>query len=259
MDTQRLRPTKSYRRLDASALVGSLEQLQARIRDRFPDAGLARVCAELITITRENSRRAAAIGRSNPWIWAGAIAFVGVGGLSLAWLLRQIDFSQTRADNWYTVIQGFDATLHLLVVIIGALFFLVTVEDRLKRRRAFKAINELRSLIHVIDMHQLTKEPATILIGGTATAHSPKRTLTSFELGRYLDYCSEMLSLVAKVAVLYAQSQPDPVIVDAVSDIERLTASLSQKIGQKVALIHSFTAAFERQPNVSRDGDDGGT
>ena len=41
---------------------------------------------------------------------------------------------------------------------------------------------------------------------------------------RYLDYCSEMLSLTSKVAALYAQAFPDPVVTDAVSDIERITS-----------------------------------
>ena len=36
-----------------------------------------------------------------------------------------------------------------------------------------------------------------------------------FELSRYLDYCSEMLSLTAKLAALYAQNLPDPVIIEA--------------------------------------------
>jgi len=40
--------------------------------------------------------------------------------------------------------------------------------------------------------------------------------MTPFELGRYLDYCSEMLSLTGKVAALYAQDLDDPVVVEAV-------------------------------------------
>ena len=44
--------------------------------------------------------------------------------------------------------------------------------------------------------------------------------MSPFELSRYLDYCSEMMSLTSKVAVLFAQSFPDPVVTEAVSDIE---------------------------------------
>ena len=59
---------------------------------------------------------------------------------------------------------------------------------------------------------------------------------------RYLDYCSEMLSLTSKVAVLFAQGFPDPVVTEAVSDIERIAAGLSQKIWQKIMILQSVAA-----------------
>jgi len=234
--------TLPYRRLDAAHLLTSLVRLDGRIRDRFPDAGLARVCQDVITITRDNSARAAAIGRRNFWLWAGIVLVFVVTGSVILRLLNLVDFTKSNPDNVYTLVQGLDALIHIVFVLGGAIFFFVTMEDRWKRQRALKALAELRSIIHVIDMHQLTKEPASILVGGAPTPNSPKRTLTPFQLGRYLDYCSEMLSLVAKLAVLYAQSHPDPVIVDAVSDIERLTANLSQQIWQKIMLIQAGNA-----------------
>ena len=48
-----------------------------------------------------------------------------------------------------------------------------------------------------------------------------------------------MLSLTAKVAVLYAQSFPDTEVTEAVSDIERIAAGLSQKIWQKIMILQS--------------------
>ncbi len=245
-----------YRRLDAARVVASLTQLEARIRDRFPEAGLARVCADLATIARETSTRAAAIGRRDWGLWIAIVVLLGLGTAGLVQLLRFVDFTKTTPDNVYTLVQGIDAVIHLVFVMGGLLFFFVTIEDRLKRRRALRALAELRSIIHVVDMHQLTKEPASVLAGGAPTAHSPKRTLTPFELGRYLDYCSEMLSLVAKVAVLYAQSQPDPVIVDAVSDIERLTTNLSQKIWQKIMLVQAGPVGYHGGPPASKGGEE---
>ena len=75
--------------------------------------------------------------------------------------------------------------------------------------------------------------------GAQVTPTSPVRSLTPFQMTRYLDYCSEMLSLSAKVAALYAQSFPDPVVTDAVSDLERVTTNLSQKIWQKISMIQT--------------------
>ena len=100
-------------------------------------------------------------------------------------------------------------------------------------------MHQLRSLVHVIDMHQLTKDPSLVLGGEHDTAASPKRKMTAFELGRYLDYSSEMLSLAGKVAALYAQDLDDPVVVEAVNDIEMLATNLSRKIWQKIAILQS--------------------
>lgn len=125
-------------------------------------------------------------------------------------------------------------------MLIGAsIFFLVTLETRLKRLKALKAIHELRSLSHIIDMHQLTKDPERVLAMGPATASSPKTTMTRFELNRYLDYCSEMLALTGKVAALYVQRFEDPQAVAAVNDIETLTSGLSRKIWQKIMMLNA--------------------
>ena len=118
--------------------------------------------------------------------------------------------------------------------------FAVTAENPLKRRLALGALHDFRSIVHVIDMHQLTKDPSAM--GGSRTSSSPQRPLSPFEIVRYLDYCAEMLSLASKVAALYAQNLRDPVVVDAVGDIERLTTNLSQKIWQKISIIEAAQA-----------------
>jgi hypothetical protein len=95
----------------------------------------------------------------------------------------------------------------------------------------------LRSIAHVVDMHQLTKDPAFVLSNIKSTDASPKRGLTKEELTRYLDYCSEMLALVSKIAALFAQNIEDPVVLAAVNDLESLTQGLSGKIWQKIMIL----------------------
>ncbi len=70
--------------------------------------------------------------------------------------------------------------------------------------------------------------------------------MTKYELTRYLDYCSEMQSLTGKLAALYAQNLPDPVIIDAVNDIEELTANFSRKVWQKISILESYDARRAR-------------
>ena len=101
-------------------------------------------------------------------------------------------------------------------------------------------------MAHIVDMHQLTKSPEAALAKSTDTVSSPKRTLSAFELGKYLDYCSELLSLIGKISALYSQSLDDPVVLNAVDDIEDLTTELSQKIWQKITLLDLLKSADDR-------------
>lgn len=232
-----------YRTLDPDKLVLVLDKLEQRIIERFPRAGLARVCAELAQIARETRARVVKIEARNAPLRAAMLVMVAVlAGLlvKVGWL---IDFSKTSADNVYSVLQGIEAALNIVVLMAAALWSLVTLEDRLKRRRAITALHELRSIVHVIDMHQLTKDPQGIAGGPERhTASSPHRTLPPFELTRYLDYCSEMLSLSAKVAAIYAQSLPDQVVAETANELEQVATNLSQKIWQKITIVQTLAA-----------------
>ena len=48
--------------------------------------------------------------------------------------------------------------------------------------------------------------------------------------------------LTNKLAALYAQHLPDPVIIDAVNDIEDLTTNLCNKIWQKITILDTGRA-----------------
>jgi hypothetical protein len=133
------------------------------------------------------------------------------------------------------LIQGLEAAVNLLILFGAAVWFLMSLEQRLKRARVLAALHELRSLAHVIDMHQLTKDPTVVL--GPRTASSPVREMDEFQLTRYLDYCAEMLALIGKLAALYAEKTRDTAIVSAVNDIESLAGNLGRKIWQKITII----------------------
>jgi hypothetical protein len=232
----RARPNRT---LDPQKVIDTIATLQKRIAERFPGAGLAAVCGELLVLAHEDSVRARRIGRRHILLRLVVFA-LSVTGVSLfIWILNQVDFSRssTSPDNLYSVFQGIEALANLAVLMGAAMLFLITIEQRVKRRRALRALHELRAVVHVIDMHQLTKDPSAGVVVGGNTPSSPARTLKPYELSRYLDYCSEMMALASKVAVMFAQSFPDPVVTEAVSDIERIASGLSQKIWQKIMII----------------------
>jgi len=84
-------------------------------------------------------------------------------------------------------------------------------------------------------MHQLTKDPKVILFQEYATEEK-RNHMTSTQLMRYLDYCCDLLAVIGKIAALHAQNFNDPVVLNAVNDIESLTTGLSSKIWQKIKI-----------------------
>ena len=227
-----------YRSLDSEKILATIETLSRRIAERFPGSGLNKVCEELLTIAGESQRRTAWIAKPQKALRliVGALVVLLVG--ALLFVLANASWPQNGFDL-VVMVQVSEAGLNVFLLLSAAILFLVTAETRIKRRRALKAIHELRALAHVIDMHQLTKDPERLMARRAATASSPKQDLTQFELGRYLDYCSEMLSLIGKLAALYVQKFDDPVALAAVNEVEDLTTGLSRKIWQKIMIINS--------------------
>jgi fermentation-respiration switch protein FrsA (DUF1100 family) len=231
---------RTYRALDPEKVIETIGLLRHRIAERFPGAGLTEVCAELLLVAGASSARAEQIARRNVPLRIAIFVLLVAGLAAFAWIVFLLRSVSATADNVYSVLQGVEAAANLVVLMGAGMFFLTRIEERLKRRAALKALHELRSIVHVIDMHQLTKDPSAVISVAGNTTSSPARTLTRFELTRYLDYCSEMLSLTAKVAVLFAQGFPDPTVTETVSDIERIAAGLSQKIWQKIIILEAL-------------------
>ena len=229
------------RTLDRDHIERTLVRLRDRINERFPDSGLGRVCGELLTLAKETSARVAYLAAPN-WPIRVGVGFALLAMLTVIIAVPMAMRLSTNVSGVVDFVQGAEAAFGILVFLSAVVFFLVTVETRLKRTRALAALHELRSVAHIVDMHQLTKDPEQLILPTLRTASSPQRTMTAEELGRYLDYCSEMLSLVSKLAALHAQHLNDSVVLDAVNDVEALSAGLSTNIGQKIGLLERVAA-----------------
>jgi hypothetical protein len=228
-----------YKDLDADKIIETLERLYRRILERFPGSGLSRISDEVLSIAKESGRR-------SEWIRKPIIPLrIGVALIifSIIAVTVYFTFQIQPPDTMFKLsefIQVLEAGINDLVLIGAAIFFLLKIELKVKRNRASKLINELRSFAHVIDMHQLTKDPEGFKPAYIQTESSPQREMSSFEINRYLDYCSELLSLVGKIAALYAQNFDDQAFITSVKDIEDLTTGLSRKIWQKIIILQSL-------------------
>lgn len=220
----------SYRSLDPRHIVKTIERLQARIDSRFPNAGLSQVCGELLATARASSAEAAKLAERNWPLRLTVIAILVLGVVAQFAAAKFLHLDRFEANIGF--LQSLEAAVNLILLFGGAAWFLLTLEERFKRQRALDALHELRALAHVVDMHQLTKDPTALL-----QERAPPRRMTKFELTRYLDYCAEMLALIGKLGALYAERVRDPVVIEAVTEIENLTTGLARKIWQKISVI----------------------
>jgi hypothetical protein len=227
----------NYRTLRPDRIIETQRRLHRRIAARFPGSGLGEVAADLLAVAEEAAARADHIRRPNVPLRAAVAALLLAAAAGAAALGRSL---QVRADLWeVTALAQFaEAGLGAAVFVGVAVLFLLSLELRWKRRRALAALHELRAIAHVVDMHQVAKDPEGLLRRGpVATAASGVTTTTPFELNRYLNYCAELLALVSKVAALYVQGFPDRDAVSAVDQIEALCSGLSQRIWQKIMVL----------------------
>lgn len=227
-----------YRALNPALILATAEMLQQRVAERFPDSGLRKVATELVSLSHDLAKSAKALETPIWWLRI-LIGIVIVGGGSVFLFVGTLLSFDRISTGAFDFVQGIEASLNTLLLAGLGFLTLVRAEERIKRKRVFKELHGLRSLIHVIDMHQLTKDPAALSTNFTPTKNSPQRITNSADLARYLDYCSEMLSITGKLAALFAQSVDDDVVVDAVNSVEELGSNLSRKIWQKITMIET--------------------
>ena len=230
-------------------------KLSQRVHERFPDSGLYELTRRILELGAVAEIDAPRIARPIYWVRiVGGLVIALIIGIGTSLILKVLsDADQFERVALIDLLEGLEAGTQQFILFGLAIFFLATLEGRIKRGRALRRIHELRSMAHVIDMHQLTKDPDTYRRDVVDTVHSPKRELTLLELMRYLDYCSELLALTSKIAALYIQRFNDAVVLAAVSDVETLCDGLSRKIWQKMTIAGEMSRDAARRTREEQE------
>lgn len=220
-------------------VLTTVETLQARIAARFPTRNLVKVAEELVVLIRHSTGDSHHSRRQLMWargISRALIALVGVLALgAFIWgLATAIGDKTLTGAQWLPLLES---TVNDLIFAAVAIFFLYTIPERMLRSRALKVLHRLRSLAHIIDMHQLTKEPESLRDAFSRESDGDGTDLTQEQVEYYLEYCTELLSIVGKAAVLCAEESQDDIVLNTVSTIETLTMGMSRKVWQKVFVL----------------------
>lgn len=226
-------------RLDPGLVHQTVVRLGDRIAARFPDRGLNGVADQLTQLSEQISSAAPGVRRRMVAVaWfariLGLIILVATGLLLAITVRDALLHGPDQPLEWVPLIESLIAD----VVYAGiALFFLMALPERIQRRGLLAALYRLRSLAHIVDMHQLTKDPERLRPDYVKTAMSADPDLDRDELEHYLDYCSELLSLIGKVAALCAEESEDAVVLETIVGIETMTTEMAGKIWQKISIL----------------------
>jgi hypothetical protein len=229
----------TFDRLEADKVEDTVRQLEERIRARFPERRLGGVAGELLVLTQDVAEGSSAIRVRLRWVRlmsrvAAVVVLVATVTIFALALRDAVRLGPERTFEWVPLIES---AINDLVFAGLALWFLYALPQRLERGHLLDLLHRLRSLAHIVDMHQLTKDPERLRSDFLRVSTLVSNDLDRGGMERYLDYCSELLSLIGKVAALCAEESRDSLVLTTVSDLETLTTGMSRKIWQKISLL----------------------
>ena len=139
-----------------------------------------------MTVARNSERDAALLGTAVRPIRILVAVVLGAGIACAIIVVATLRLGRVE-DDAIPLVQGIELAMNIAILVGLGLLALTRTELHWKRRRALASLHALRSLAHVIDMHQLTKDPSEERLARAPTQSSPKRDLTPSQLVRYLD------------------------------------------------------------------------
>lgn len=229
-------------RIQHQKIVISLKQLVLRIEERFPGSGLLHLANDITADIEKIPQSIENINHAPKYIGFLKLLVILLIFGTMAGLVSQIEITK---DFWTAGVfsQVFSSLVQLVVYLSVLVIFVFSYEKKIKLKKALSCINSYREFAHLIDLHQLAKDPATFMKDYKPGRASRKNELGKFSMSRYLAYCNELLSLLGKATALYVHNFPDEALMAAADQIEDLTTGLSIRIWQKNSLLNEEKSA----------------
>jgi hypothetical protein len=222
-------------RLDPARIIETADNLAQQVSDRLPQSTLAGLAADLAQIARQTDGRARNARRPILAIRFASALAAATSLIGLVYLASHIH-ARWEFGTITELFEAADAGFNLVVILAGALWFLITLEARIKRKKALGSIEELREFIHVIDVTQLYYTP-DLYAPHSADSRSP------LDLDHtYLLFCTQMLGVISNLAPLYTRNAAGDSILRAAAEVEILANAISAKLLSKAETVRALSA-----------------
>lgn len=237
--------------IGAKGLSEAAATLESRIRARFPTSSLLANASWLRVIignapseTRAYKRRFFALR----FVFL-MVAFVIAAALTFAIYQLNLNYKPASLVDLAQLVES--GINDIIFLSLGA-YFLFRIEPWIKRRRMLLFLGKLRDLIHVTQLLQMHKDPERVVRpDDRSTAASPDLGdvgTSAFLMGKYLDYCLDMLTLISAVAAFVGRDVTDKQLRDGIWEIEELCSTISAKISNKTLML--FSALVDERRTV---------
>ena len=249
MQTSSMQTSHSHS-LQAEKIEKAISELEQGIHEILPGRKIGDVCHELREVAREAHTKSLRNKSSSftrnkllkLFLIAALILIVtSLITFGLSYFLREILTSLGRNIGIEEGLQMTDTAITLLLPSIAYIFYRLKDNIKTYRTEVLNDLHKLRMLSHIIDVKQLNKTPDWIDWKEEKNKHD--RKLNARQIAFYLEFCSQMQSLIGKIAVLYIRDVNDPALITAVNEIETLTTGLSRKTWQKLMLMQKHQVA----------------
>ncbi|MFC1657329.1 hypothetical protein ACFL2P_02000 [Candidatus Moduliflexota bacterium] len=133
-----------YEFIRADKVVETVEKLQGRIAERFPNSGLSELCGQLQDVARQSKSRAASIAKPNTLLRAVVAATVLGLLASFVYIVVELNILESRFPTGLELIQLFEPAKNIVFVVGVAILFAFTLENRLNWRSSKNCIPPTR-------------------------------------------------------------------------------------------------------------------
>lgn len=224
-------------RLDPVRIINTAEKLAINVENALPNTTLAGLAKDLAQTARETDQLVKQAARPIYTIRLLSLLAVAIGIAAPLYLLGLLHV-KWEFETVTDLFEAADAGFNLILLLAGALWFLFTLESRIKRNRVLESISELREFTHVIDITQLYYTPDIYV---SDAEDSPSR----FD-HTYLFFCTQMLGVITNLAALYTRGASSDSIWRAASEVETLANSIATKLVSKTETVHLMSTANRR-------------
>jgi hypothetical protein len=217
-------------RLDTARITETADNLVERIQETLPASSLARLAVELAQVARTSELRA--LEARTPILGIRLASALAVAASLMAlWYLVVHIHTRWEFGTITELFEAMDAGFNLMILLAGALWFFITLEGRLKRKKALGFLEELREFVHVIDVTQLYYTPELYKVEPAGARTESRLDYT------YLLFCTQMLAVISNLAPLYTRGAAGDSILRAASEVELLANAVSTKLLSKTQLV----------------------